>query len=218
METSQIQTLDMDGLRVSFRWPVGAASPGLLLLLHGWTGDERSMWIFTERLPLKRLILSPRGLYPAPGGGYSWTMATERGWPSIDDFRPAIDRLLALLAEEPWEQAAEPPWVVIGFSQGAALAYALALTHPQRVGALVGLSGFLPRGAEGLVGRRPLDGLPVFIAHGKRDELVEAEQARLAQRILALAGAEVVYCEEDVGHKLSRACFRGMEEFLAGAV
>jgi hypothetical protein len=34
--------------------------------------------------------------------------------------------------------------------------------------------------------------------------------------LLELGGASVIYCEDDVGHKLSSSCFRGMETFFAG--
>lgn len=215
MENSSIQIAQVAGLWVGYRWPEGIEPPGLLLLLHGWTGDERSMWIFTERLSLPRLILAPRGIFSAPGGGYSWTGERLRGWPAVDDFQPAIDALMMMLSQPKWKGAAEKPWVVIGFSQGAALAYTLALRYPSRIRALVGLSGFLPGGVEELVASRPLDGLRIYIAHGTQDTLVEAGQAREARRMLTLAGGVVEYCEEDVGHKLSRACFRGMEAFLA---
>ncbi len=43
-----------------------------LLLLHGWTGDENSMWIFARNFPADMWIAAPRALYPAEGGGYSW--------------------------------------------------------------------------------------------------------------------------------------------------
>jgi hypothetical protein len=32
--------------------------------------------------------------------------------------------------------------------------------------------------------------------------------------LLEKAGATVTYCEEDVGHKLSAGCFRGLESYF----
>jgi phospholipase/carboxylesterase len=78
---------------------------------------------------------------------------------------------------------------------------------------LAGLAGFLPEGSADWVGSRRLDGLPVFIAHGAQDELVPVVRARQAVETLQQAGAQVTYCEDDVGHKLSANCFRALQAF-----
>jgi predicted esterase len=54
----------------------------------------------------------------------------------------------------------------------------------------------------------------VFVAHGTRDELVPIERGRHTVQTLEQAGAQVTYCEDDVGHKLSAACFRALEAFF----
>jgi hypothetical protein len=46
------------------------------------------------------------------------------------------------------------------------------------------------------------------------DDLVPVNRARLTVELLEKAGARVIYCEENVGHKLSANCFRGMGEFF----
>ncbi len=104
---------------------------------------------------------------------------------------------------------------LVGFSQGTALSYTFALMYPERVTSVAGLSGFLPEGAIDLVSSRPLLGKRIFIAHGTRDELVSVERARLAVELLKQAGAQVTYCEDDVGHKLSMSCFHGLQAFFS---
>jgi phospholipase/carboxylesterase len=86
--------------------------------------------------------------------------------------------------------------------------------YPARVNSIVGLSGFMPEGSEAIARNRPLIGKSAFIAHGNMDDLVPVDRARQAAQLLKLGGAEVVYCEDDVGHKLSANCFRGMAEFF----
>jgi phospholipase/carboxylesterase len=88
------------------------------------------------------------------------------------------------------------------------------LKFPTEIQALASLSGFMPVGGRRLVFPGLLSEKRVFIAHGARDELVSVSNAREAAEILDLAGATVTYCEDDVGHKLSASCFRGLEAFF----
>jgi phospholipase/carboxylesterase len=194
------------------------------LLIHGWTGNENVMWIFTYRLSPRYLILAPRGLYPAPEGGYGWEPRLQPSWPKVEDFRPAIDDLLYLLDDlgngdnRSLSNVVRPDFSklnILGFSQGAALAYTLALLYPERVQRLAGLAGFLPEDAADLVGSRPLLDKPVFIAHGRLDKRVPVERARTSVSLLEEAGANVSYCEGEVGHKLAAPCFKRLEQFFA---
>ena len=90
----------------------------VILLLHGWTGDENAMWVFAPRLPTGAMILAPRGLYSSPLGGYGWHPYHSRIWPSIGDFRPALDRLLELLTPAAFPLADFNRLHLAGFSQG----------------------------------------------------------------------------------------------------
>jgi len=47
------------------------------------------------------------------------------------------------------------------------------------------------------------------VAHGTQDQLVPIDRARTSIELLEQAGAQVTYCEDEVGHKLSaNACVR----------
>lgn len=197
------------------RLPVAAEVPRLMLLLHGWTGDEDSMLIFSGKLPPTAWLVAPRGLYPAPQGGYSWyPPLMSKGWPSLEVFRPAVQALWELLAVENFPGAETRQVDLVGFSQGAALAYAFALFHPDRIRAVAGMAGFLPDGVADFLGtEKPLLGKPIFVTHGSQDTIVPVELARRGVEFLQQAGAEISYCEDDVGHKLSADCFNSLEAF-----
>jgi phospholipase/carboxylesterase len=186
----------------------------MLLLLHGWTGDENSMEIFTRGLPENYWLVAPRGIYDSALGGYSWFSDQGKTWPWVDDFRPAMEALIELLTPVDFPEAAIEQIDVMGFSQGAALAYALAFLYPQRVRNLAGLAGFMPEGGEALARNKPLSGKRVFVAHGRLDKLVPVEMGRTCVSVLKSAGGEVAYCEDEVGHKLSKRCLVGLREFF----
>ena len=197
------------------RRPIDVETPRLMLLLHGWTGDESSMMIFTAKLPQAAWLVAPRGLHPAPQGGYSWYPPSNRiSWPNLDIFRPSVQSLLELMTPENFPGACLEQLDLVGFSQGAALAYAFALLHPQRVRAVAGMAGFLPDGVATFLGNdKPLLGKPIFVTHGSRDTIIPVDFARRGVEFLQQAGADVMYCEDDVGHKLSAGCFASLEAF-----
>jgi phospholipase/carboxylesterase len=215
---AQIQTLHIDNWLVNQHLPEGNGPFPVILLLHGWTGDENAMWVFSSRMPAGSMLLFPRGLYPSPLGGYGWHPYSTRVWPTIDDFRPALKELLALLTSDHFPEADFSHLHVVGFSQGAALVYTFALLQAERINSFAGLSGFLPDGAEALGLGDGLMGKRGFIAHGNQDDLVPVDRARKAVEIFQKAGAQVTYCEDEVGHRLSANCFRGLEAFLARCV
>jgi phospholipase/carboxylesterase len=189
-----------------------------MLMIHGLTGDENSMWVFGRSMPSRYWLLSPRAPYPLESGGYSWRAAfdtAEFGRPTLEQMRTGADRLIQLVDEYAASVGINARTIdVIGFSQGAAMANVLAFLYPQRIRKTGILAGFVPSGLEALASRRPLEGKPYFVAHGTRDEMVRIDRARESIAILEQAGASVTYCEDNVGHKVSATCLRALGEFF----
>jgi len=198
-----------------FRYRSATIRPSrLLVMLHGWTGDEDSMWVFARTLPAHVAVLAPRGPNVIPDGGFSWSEKNPESLelPAVDNFRKSADALIDFVDE--WSKTvgvSSDQIDLIGFSQGAALAYVLTIFHPEKIRALAALSGFLPAGMEKMLVERPLKGKPVYVAHGRQDELIPVEKARKAVELLKSAGAEVTYCESEGGHKVSVSCFSELE-------
>jgi phospholipase/carboxylesterase len=189
----------------------------LLLMLHGWTGDENSMWVFARKLPAHLAVLAPRAPFPAPDRGYSWRENGTGTWglPKFEDFRSTAEALFGFVGD--WTKSEGMPinqFDLIGFSQGAALTYVMTLLQPQRIHALAALSGFLPKGGEEILSSLRLNAKPIFISHGRQDDMVPVDESRKAVALLEISGAQVIYCETDNGHKVSTDCFSGLEEFF----
>jgi phospholipase/carboxylesterase len=194
--------------------------PRAMLLIHGWTGDENVMWIFTRKFWNDYWLFAPRGTMPSPGGGYGWHPHVESGWPRLEEFEAVMGKLVT--SYPTWvneagapEGLATLPFDMMGFSQGAAASYAAAAYYPEQVGRVAALAGFIPLPGDG--DESKFEGLRdkhFYVAHGSNDETVPVEMAREAVRILEENGAHVIYCESDVGHKLSASCLRGVETFF----
>jgi phospholipase/carboxylesterase len=123
-----------------------------------------------------------------------------------------------LLTQENFPEGNFTDMSAIGFSQGAAVLFTLALHYPHLFKAMAGLAGYLPQNANKLIDGKPLASRRIFMANGRLDDRIPIEKAREAVDILSGAGAQVSYCEEEVGHKLSVSCFRSMELFFDSVV
>jgi phospholipase/carboxylesterase len=190
----------------------------LLVLIHGWTGDENSMWVFTRGLSSDYWMVAPRAPHIGELGGFSWRppQPGTHGRPSFEMLRPAAEALIHLIdgySSSVGVDAQE--FDLMGFSQGAALVNVVGMLYPGRVRRMCVLAGFVPSGMEELIAKRPLKDKPVFVAHGTQDEMVPIDRARASIELLEQAGAKVTYCKDEVGHKLSATCLRALETFLS---
>ena len=179
------------------------------------------MMAFAPYYPEDVALIAPRApfLGPPDKGGYSWRELKPGTWgsPTLDELRPPADDLVSLVDE--WLATHSMPdarFDVVGFSQGGALATLLAILHPERVRKMAVLAGFIPKGVEdehlpaGL-----LNGMNCFWAHGTQDELVSIERGYDSIQRLQAAGANVHFCEADIGHRVGRECRNALKSFLA---
>jgi phospholipase/carboxylesterase len=190
----------------------------LMLMLHGWTGDENSMWVFARNLADNYLLVAPRGLHKDSTTGYSWRpfRADSLARPSLEDLKESADALLQLVDEYAAKNQTDAgQFDIMGFSQGAALTNVMLCLHPDRINKAAVLSGFMPSGMNDIIARKPLINKPVFVAHGTQDNMVPIDRARASMSLLEQAGAKTTYCEAEVGHKVSAGCLRGLEAFFA---
>jgi phospholipase/carboxylesterase len=192
------------------------------VLLHGRGADEHDLVPLLDLLdPDHRLVgLLPRGPLALPPGGRHWYIVREVGFPDPGTFVPTYAEASEWLDEALAEVGVLPERAVIGgFSQGAAMSYALGLGAGRpRPAAILAFSGFVPRvdGFElDLVGRA---GLPVSIAHGSFDPVIGVELGRDARDRLQAAGLVVSYREDPVGHQLAPGGLTQAREVIQAAL
>ena len=190
--------------------PAAGEAAGLLVLHHGRGADEHDLLGLADALdPRRRLhAVTPRAPLTLPGWpGHHWYVVPRVGYPDPDTFHAAY-RKLAAFHDELWERTGIAPerTVLGGFSMGSVMSYALGLgpDRPAPAG-LPALSGFVPvvEGWEpGLAARA---GLPAFVAHGRRDPVMEVAFAQRAKALLEAGGLRVDYHESDAGHFIDPA-------------
>ncbi len=182
--------------------PAGPGPHPTVLMLHGRSGDENVMWVFARALPPDWLIVAPRAIQPDPAGGFAWHPRKADEWPLLPLFDDAVGAIVRFIHTLPARYGADVRRLfVMGFSQGAAAAFAVALRYPGLVSGLAALVGFMP-GAVTDDLSAPLAGLPVFMAVGRRDTVIPLTQAHACAAVLRTLGADLAYHEYECGHKL----------------
>jgi phospholipase/carboxylesterase len=92
---------------------------------------------------------------------------------------------------------------LMGFSAGANMAYLFGIKHPEWLSGLVPFGGSLQREALSAQDLEKAAGvLPVFIVHGKADQVMPFGLAKKAKEILEKAGFKVDGHTFDGGHEL----------------
>ncbi len=190
--------------------PAAGEAAGLLVLHHGRGADEHDLLGLADALdPQRRLhVVTPRAPLRLPGWpGYHWYQVPRVGYPDPESFRDSAGRLAAF-HDEQWVRTGLTPGQTVlgGFSMGTVMSYALGLDadRPAPAGILA-CSGFVPTvpgWAPSLTDRRALRG---FIAHGRRDPVIDVEFARRAAELLRAEGLAVESHESDVGHQIDPA-------------
>jgi len=203
--------------------PAASEPEGLLILHHGRGTDERDLLGLADALdPEARLrVVSPRGPLALPGSpGYHWYLVPRVGYPDHDSFH-AARAALAELHDRLWEESGVGPerTVLGGFSMGSVMSYAMALgAERPAVAGVLAFSGFVPTVEGWQPSLADRQGTRAFIAHGRRDPIMDIEFARRARELLERGGLEVEYRESELGHQIDPAHIADATAWLGEAL
>jgi len=199
---------------------VGVAPHPGLLLLHGLGSNEDDLMGLAPQVDSRLTVVSARAPLTHGYGGFSW-YEFERDGPGLGStsIEAAFDLLRAFLDEMIEAYTLDPSRMYVGgFSQGAAMAGALALLEPSRLAGGIMISGYLPpEGNRPYPTERPT-GRPFFQAHGTVDTVVPLEYAHLSRDLLTRLGVNLTYGEYPVGHSVSMPEMLDLSRWLGGVL
>jgi phospholipase/carboxylesterase len=192
---------------------------GLLVLHHGRGTDESDLLGLADFLdPERRLqVVTPRAPLQLPGSpGYHWYLVPRVGYPDPETFAAAREAL-SELHDGLWEGTGIGPGrtVLAGFSMGAVMSYATALSADRpSVAGILAFSGFVPtvEGWEPALADRT--DTRAFISHGRNDPVIGVEFAERAKALLTDGGLDVTYRESELGHQIDPAHLREASAWL----
>lgn len=180
-----------------------AKTYSLLVALHGNGGTAAELDSALASLDRASLLVAvPQGEYAGPAGGHSWFLRTaDRSRWETSDTR-TVDHVVELIAAIGARHRIGKVFV-LGFSQGASLAFMTGLRNPSLVTGIVAVGGHLPEvdhegsvlHARDLANAR---NVKVFIARGIVDPHL-SPQAFTRQRDLLVSYGFAVTTYEYIG-------------------
>jgi phospholipase/carboxylesterase len=178
----------------------GPGKPPLLVLLHGFGANEKDLLPMAARLDPHLAIASLRGPYRIREGSYSWLNGN-----SDAELERARRTVIECIDQEAAATGADRRRVYLaGFSQGAMLTLAIALTEPQQLAGAAVLSGRLaPSVRERHASVDQLRGFPILVTHGTEDPQIPIRSAHDIRQALKPLGVKLDYHEFDSGHYIS---------------
>lgn len=188
--------------------PEGSGPHPTIVALHGWGANAMDLLGLAPYLAEgKFLVLCPQGRVEVPLGpmvGYGWFPLTMGASPDPGEFERGIDDATHFLDEAVARYPVDTKrLLLLGFSQGGVIAYALALRDPQRFAGLVALSSWLPSALAESLPPAPREQLQTLVHHGAADDLIEVARARESVERLRALHVPVTYREFEMGHQIN---------------
>src|SRR5690606_32365610 len=125
-----------------------STTPPCIIMLHGFGSDENDLFSFASELPEEYTIISlkaPIRLEPYGNAWYNIYFDKPGGKFSDDDQAITSRDLIAKCIDEivGKYKVDSNNITLLGFSQGTILAFAVALSYPEKVKNVIGLSGYI---------------------------------------------------------------------------
>jgi phospholipase/carboxylesterase len=188
----------------------GSSAP-TLLLLHGTGGDESDLVPFGQALMPGAALLSPRGRVLENGMPRFFRRFGEGRFDEANLKEEAL-ALANFVGAAAQTYHFDPARVVaLGFSNGANIAAALLLLHPDVLAGAILLRPMVPLIPNDVP---KLAGTPVLISAGQHDPIVPAANTSDLAKLLQSAGAEVTLKRQPLGHNLAEPDLQASAHWL----
>jgi phospholipase/carboxylesterase len=209
--------------------PAGDAVASVVVL-HGLGADGTDFLPFADEVDLSaigpvRWLLPRAPVRPVTvNNGYrmrAWydifAFGAQTQSPREDDagLRQSFSAVQALIDREVARGVPANKIVLAGFSQGCAITLGAGLRYGQRLAGLAGLSGYLPIASTTIAERKDANALtPIFMAHGKRDPVIDIGRATASRDALKSLGYGVEWHEYPMEHSVSAEEVADLQRFL----
>jgi phospholipase/carboxylesterase len=199
----------------------GSSYP-LVVMLHGFGANMQDLAGLAPAINSTGYVYAcPNAPIPfqlGPGQtGFGWM--TPRGG-GTDEETANSEKLLGDFFDTVFKQFDVAPGqaILLGFSQGGGMTYRCGLWRADKFAGLAALSATLPDEEE-LAKRLPAERTqPVFVAHGRYDQMVSEDTAQSAKTFLEGHGYSPDFHLYDMGHEISGEELGDLVPWMAGVL
>lgn len=192
----------------------------VVIMLHGFGSDENDLFSFASELPEKYAVISlkaPIRMEPQGNAWYNIYFDNSQGKFSDDEQAIASRELVSKCLDEIIDKynVDKDDVTLLGFSQGTILSFAVALSYPEKVKNVIGLSGYINEEIfkEGYKDN-DFSKLNIYTSHGTVDQVIPIAWARKTKPFLKNLGIDCVYSEYPVGHGVAPQNFHEFKNWL----
>ena len=192
----------------------------VLILLHGYGSNEEDLFSFASELPEEYFVISVRAPYDLQPYGHAWYAihfdADQNKFSDDEQAKQSRDIIASFVDEICEKYPIDTSKVtLIGFSQGAILSSAVALSYPEKISRVVMLSGYL--NDKILVEdytKKDNKHLQFYVSHGTVDQVIPVDWARKTKPFIENLGLPIDYKEYPVGHGVAPQNFFDFKNWL----
>jgi len=195
------------------------SKPPLLVLLHGVRSNEKDLLGLAPMLDPRFFVVSAQAPIAMGPGAYGWYHVEFRpeGF-LVNDEEADVSRGMVLRFIEELRQRypvdADRVYLM-GFSQGCIMSLGASLSNPKGVAGVVGMSGrLLPSSLAHVAPEADLQGLPLFVVHGTRDQVIGIEYGREIRDTLSKLPVDLTYREYEMAHNVGRESLADVSAWL----
>jgi phospholipase/carboxylesterase len=103
---------------------------------------------------------------------------------------------------------------LVGCGEGAAVAYRIALSYPERFAGVVAINGWLPGGFRPLGRLKACRDLKILVVHGEWNARVSVQAARRDVSVLRAGGLRVAFQSYPCAHRLTSPMLSDVDTWL----
>jgi len=191
-----------------------------IIMLHGYGSDENDLFSFASELPSNYAIISlkaPIVMQPYGNAWYAINFDNEDGkWSDDEQAIASRDLVVECIDEIILKYNVDPEKVtLLGFSQGTILSFSVALSYPEKIKNVIGLSGYINEAIfKENYSENDFSKLNIYSSHGSVDQMIPVDWARRTKPFLQNLGIPIEYSEFPVGHGVSPQNFYELKEWL----
>ena len=185
-----------------------SAHPPLLILLHGVGSNEQDLFSLADKLPAQYLVVSVQAPYSMGTNQYAWYHVDFSSGTPVYEFseeeksRKMLIKFISQIVKQ--FGADEQKVFLMGFSQGAAMSYGLALTRPDLIAGVAIMSGRLLEEFKKLTAPKELcRRVKYFVSHGTSDNRIGIQSAKDAVAYVQSLGIQPTFKQYNATHEIS---------------